>query len=249
MQNWLRKVWDKWLHVMAIVSVSCNVKNVVGFCNDTNDFFSLQCLINFTFLYMFMYHQFFIVNEGAVVLLSRWRCTSKFYNPYGLVKPLVQIKLELGKDSLTPSLGTILKQLLGDARIPTLGKIPVPNKNTKEIATNLQKLIRRVHDFPSSPRKKNIKGMFCEQVKHYTDCFQFGHTTNRCVHNAILFLYILYLSTRTNILLSYFSEFLSAFTTIQQHIMMQELNNMDVNTNQIDCGSMIFLHVGYSFLL
>lgn len=85
--------------------------------------------------------------------------------------------------------------------------------------------------------EKIVKNILTEQVKTYVDTHQFAYTKNRCVEDATLSLTDYVLSdidkpntaAKKNYVKILFVDFSSAFNTIQPHIMMQKLINMNVN--------------------
>ena len=147
--------------------------------------------------------------------------------------------LKLCKATFTPILSKIFQQSVDSVSIPVSWKtseiIPLPKKPSPlcnndyrpvALTSIIMKCLERI-----------IKNLLCEQVKTFTDCYQFAYTKNRCVEDATLSLteYVLNhvdqpnQSHRSNFVKILFVDFSSAFNTIQPHLMMNKLNEMNVN--------------------
>jgi len=147
--------------------------------------------------------------------------------------------LKMCKSPLSPILCKIFQQSIDSVSIPVIWKtseiIPLPKKPSPvcnndyrpvALTSIIMKCLERI-----------IKNLLCEQVKPFTDCYQFAYTKQRCVEDATLSLTDFVLKhvdkpnqgNRKNYVKILFVDFSSAFNTIQPHLMMQKLNLMNVN--------------------
>jgi hypothetical protein len=147
--------------------------------------------------------------------------------------------LKLCRIPLSNIICKIYQQSLDNICIPEIWKtsevIPLAKKASPEcyndyrpvaLTSIIMKCLERI-----------VKNVLCEQTKPYADCHQFAYTRNRCVEDATVSLtnYVMKhvdnvnAPNRQHFAKILFIDFSSAFNTIQPHILMQTLNNMNVN--------------------
>ena len=147
--------------------------------------------------------------------------------------------LKLCKTSLSKILCKIYQQSIDELCIPQIWKtseiIPLP-KNQTPVCNNDYRPVA-LTSIEMKCLERIIKNKLCEQVKPFTDKYQFAYTSNRCVEDATLSLTDFVLkhvdkpntSVKKHFAKILFVDFSSAFNTIQPHLMMQKLNVMNVN--------------------
>ena len=240
--------WNGLRHITGFNKKSGNVvlDNPSVFCNDLNDFYG-----------RFDVHDFHNERSILVDTLCNLNEQSPIITQEGVIKSLHSVKsgksagpdkipgvlLKICKEPLAPILCKLFQQSIDSACIPKIWKtaeiIPIPKKFPPTCKNDyrpvaLTSIIMKCFE-------KIVKNILCQQVKHATDPNQFAYTSNRCVDDASLCLidYVLKFLDRPNTSSSkYFAkilfvDFSSAFNTIQPHIMMQTLMNMNVNANLV----------------
>ena len=151
--------------------------------------------------------------------------------------------LKLFSEPLSPVLCKIYQQSLNSSIIPTIWKtseiIPVPKKTNPTCNNDYRPIA--LTSIMMKCLERLIKNILCEQVKPYTNCYQFAYCKNRCVEDCTLSLidYVLQHVDRPNskdhkyFVKILYVDFSSAFNTIQPHILMQKLNGMNVSSKLI----------------
>ena len=219
------------------------VDNPSVFSNELNNFYA-----------RFDKHNFENERSNLVALLYNVNNPSPIVTVNDVLKSLKTIKpgksagpdrisgslLKLCKEPLSPILCKLFQQSIDSCSIPVIWKtaeiIPVPKKsppicNNDYRPVALTSIIMKCFE-------KIVKNLLCQQVKQYIDPYQFAYTSNRCVEDAALCLtdYALKFLDKPNkpstkhFVKILFVDFSSAFNTIQSHIMMKKLIDMNVNS-------------------
>ena len=243
-----KSAWDG-LRTLTGMKKSCitpNIGNINEFCNELNVFYA-----------RFDKHDFSHVRTCIKNFLRNRESEPTIISMDDVIKSLNSIKIgkasgpdqigssviKLCKNPLAPVLRNIFQKSLENTYIPTIWKtsevIPVPKKNPPTCNNDYRPIALTA--IMMKCLEKIVKNALAAQVKPYVDNFQFAYTTNRCVEDATLCLtdFVLEHVDRQNTIRHknyvkiLFVDFSSAFNTIQPHIMMQKLINMNVSPSLI----------------
>jgi hypothetical protein len=151
--------------------------------------------------------------------------------------------LKLCRTQLTPVFKMIFQWSLDNSRIPSVWKtseiIPVPKSNLPKCVNDLRPVA--LTSIAMKCFEKVIKKELCSQVSNFQDVLQFAYSKNRCVQDATLtmiqhvqqFLDVTNTQSNSRYVKILFVDFSSAFNTIQPHVLMKKLIDMNVNSHLI----------------
>ena len=236
----------KQLTGMKKQNVKPDVKNVTDYCNVLNTFYARFDKYNFAEVRDSIRKFHIGRNEQQISItcddvLKCLKCvkTNKACGPDRISAHL----LKLCSEPLSPVLCKIYQQSLNSGIIPTIWKtseiIPVPKKSNPTCYNDYRPIA--LTSIIMKCLERLVKNILCEQVKPYTDCYQFAYCKNRCVEDCTLSLidYVLQHVDKSNskdhkyFVKILYVDFSSAFNTIQPHILMQKLSVMNVNPKLI----------------
>jgi hypothetical protein len=226
--------------------IAPDVENAQDFCNELNSFYA-----------RFDKYDFSAVRDCISVFLRSREAEPITLSVDEVMRSLNSIKIgkaagpdhigssviKLCKEPLAPVLCKIYQASLDAAYIPKIWKmselIPAPKKNPPTCNNDYRPIALTA--IMMKCLEKIVKNHLSEQVSPHTDNFQFAYTTNRCVEDATLSLTDCVLrhvdkpntARQKNFVKILFVDFSSAFNTIQPHLLMQKLINMDVNPSLI----------------
>ena len=158
-------------------------------------------------------------------------------------KTLLFEVLKMCKEPLTPILCKIFQQSLNEAGVPKIWKtseiIPIPKKSPPMCMNDYRPVALR--SVIMKCLEKVVKDILLRQVNQFMDNYQIAHTKNRCVEDATLSFtdYALNFLDKGNtssvkrFVKILYVDFSSAFNTIQPHLMMSKMRNMNINSNLI----------------
>jgi len=236
----------KQLSGMAKTEYIHDVDNIKQLCDELNLFYS-----------RFDKHDFSAVRGTIISHLRSRRCERIVIPEHEVLRSLKSVKvgkaagpdgvganvLKLCSAPLAPVVRNIYQQSLDQTCVPKIWKtseiVPIPkrvppacNNDFRPVALTaiMMKCFERI-----------VKGLLYPQVIQFTDPLQFAYTSSRCVEDASLSLidFVLKHVDRANTITSkyfckiLFIDFSSAFNTIQPHITMQKLINMNVHPSLI----------------
>ena len=223
-----------------------DVENVNVFCNELNHFYARFDNHNFATVRTYI-SNFLRSRESRPIYLSIDEVLKsldsikigKAAGPDGIGSSVIK----LCKEPLAPVLCRIYQKSLDSAYIPKIWKtsevVPAPKKNPPKCNNDYRPIALTA--IMMKCLEKIVKNHLTVQVKPYTDNYQFAYTAHRCVEDATLSLtdFVLHHVDKPNnarqkkFIKILFVDFSSAFNTIQPHIMMQKLINMNVNPSLI----------------
>ena len=236
----------KQLSGMTKTEYKHDVDDVKQFCDELNIFYS-----------RFDKHDFSAVRNIIVSHLKHRSYERLIITEDEVLKSLKSVKvgkatgpdkiganiLKLCSVPLAPAICNIYQQSLDQACVPRLWKtseiVPLPKKvppacNNDFRPVALTAIVMKCFE-------RIVKGLLYPQVTEFTDPLQFAYTSSRCVEDASLSLinYVLKHVDKANnptnkhFCKILFIDFSSAFNTIQPHIIMQKLINMNVHPTLI----------------
>ena len=223
-----------------------DVENPEIFCNELNKFFARFDTHDFSGVRRVITNflgsreaEPITVTEEAVSKSLRSVKIGKAAGPDAISSSVIKLCWE----PLTPILRKIFQKSLDETHIPTIWKtselIPAPKKNPPTCKNDYRPLALTA--VMMKCMEKVVKHLLTPQVKSHTDKYQFAYSANRCVEDATLSLtqYVLSHVDKPNTIRQkhyvkiLYIDFSSAFNTIQPHLMMQKLVNMNVNAKLI----------------
>lgn len=222
------------------------VNNITNFCHDLNIFYS-----------RFDKHDFSNESNSIITHITNENMPSILISNTDVLESLHSIKtgkapgpdkvngdfIKLCKEPLSPILCKIFQRSLDEAYIPRIWKtseiIPVPKKSPPTCNNDFRPVA--LTSVIMKCLEKIVKNRLLRQVNDFQDNYQFAYRESRCVEDATLSLtdYVLNYLDKPNVtgikryVKMLFVDFSSAFNTIQPHLMMRKLNDMNVNPRLI----------------
>ena len=149
--------------------------------------------------------------------------------------------LKLGKNSLAYVFHLIFQRSLDEFYVPTKWKvseiIPLPKKQQPKILNDFRPVA--LTSVAMKCLEKIVKTKLLSFIGTQQDPLQFAYTKNRSTldptimiaHDVLKFLDVLNSKNKSHFVKIIFIDFSSAFNTIQVHIMLNQLLNLQVNSN------------------
>ena len=223
-----------------------DVENAQALCNELNTFYARFDKQDFTTVRIHIINflksrdaEPITITEEDVLRSLKLLKIGKAAGPDGIGSSIVK----LCREPLAPVLCKIFQKSINETHIPKIWKtselVPAPKKNPPTCNNDYRPIALTA--IMMKCLEKIVKNMVTQQVKPHIDNFQFAYTVNRCVEDATLSLTDFVLShvdkasksSKKNFVKILYVDFSSAFNTIQPHIMMQKLINMNVNPKLI----------------
>jgi hypothetical protein len=223
-----------------------DVQNIPKFCDDLNNFYARFDKVDFSVIRneLVDFHRArpshpIELSEAEVVKCLRSLKAGKAGGPDKINTNV----LKLSALSLAPSLCKIFQRSLNEGQIPKQWKtseiIPVPKKTPPTCLNDYRPIA--LTSVMMKCFEKVVKNLLNDQIKNQTDSYQFAYTQKRCVEDASLCLIDYTLkhvdqansSAKKHFVKILFIDFSSAFNTIQPHLMMKKLYEMNVSSTLI----------------
>ena len=238
----------KQLTGMTKTAISHDVADTLQFCNELNTYYTRFDKYDFALerSCICQFHRNKAQIEPSIVIdvddvIRSLKCVKlgKAPGPDRIAANVVK----LCSEPLAGILCKIYQQSITSGEIPVIWKtseiVPVPKKSPPKCNNDFRPVA--LTSIFMKCFEKIVKKIIIDQVKDHTDPLQFAYTTNRCVEDATLSLidYVLKHVDKPNsadykhFVKILFVDFSSAFNTIQPHLMMQKLQNMNLNSQII----------------
>jgi hypothetical protein len=246
--NCSRDAWKalKKLTGLTKKNVEPSVTNVKAYCDELNVFysrfdiydFSRECqeLVN---VLKCKHDDRIIVSEEEVVMYFSKIKVHKANGPDSLAGRI----LKLCKDQLAPIFATLFQRSSDECYVPINWKlseiIPIAKKPRPQCNNDYRPVA--LSSVAMKCLEKIVKSRLSIEVKVQEDPLQFAYTKQRCVldptisivHDVLKFLDTPSKKNDSRYAKILFIDFSSAFNTIQPHVLIDRLMNMNVNSNII----------------